>query len=151
MKNSRLIALASIVTCLSTELFAGANVQLVAKDVSKVTYFDRASSHPEYVELLIRGSISQTDAAVDGLPSPLPQTIRLLVKKAESESLLNTCKDIALTAKTSKGVFIAEIFLNNPDNLVKMIEGGMAESQFNAFVIRADDLGLQSVGCSLGQ
>jgi hypothetical protein len=77
MKSIVFLTISSLL--ISAELFAGANVQLHATDISQVTFYDRASNHPEYAELRVRGEIRQFDAVVNGLPSPLPQTIRLLV------------------------------------------------------------------------
>jgi len=55
---------------------------------------------------------------------------------------------MALAAKVENGKFILDLFLNYPDQLVSTIEGGMADSRFNTFVIRSDNHALQYIGCS---
>lgn len=134
----------------STFAMAGGNVQLTVSAINQLKYSDRASNHPTYTEVSVWGTTGTSDAVVAGLPNPLPRTIRLLFKTNDITQLtsLKACLDSAQRAKaTTRGSFTVHLFMDEPNRLVRKIEGGATSSANNQFVIRADDSDFSSIGC----
>ncbi|MGK5088271.1 hypothetical protein WDW86_11995 [Bdellovibrionota bacterium FG-2] len=132
--------------------FAASNVQLIVSKVSAVHFVDRALNHATYMETTLAGTVTQSDSVVAGLPTPLPQTVRLLFRPANAldSNLFKSCEKMALLAKNDQTLtLIVHLFMDTPNNLPNKIEGGMSDSQFNQFVITADDTEISSIRCSL--
>ena len=146
MKLKVLSAIALFVTCLSTQVLASGNIQLIVQDLSKISY---GSLERKYWVLNVSGNLSQSDAFVKDLPSPLPQNISLIAENETQRELLKICTEMAMTAKKEKGIFYVEIRMNDPQNLLKKIMGGMRESQFNTFFLDFNDEDFGSIVCSI--
>lgn len=145
----RIFILIGLFLSLSGTVFAGANVKLNVSDITNVKFSDRASNHPSYFEIKVRGKVTRSDASVDGLPDPLPQSIRLLFKITDSIHVLTyqACISSIKISQSKNKSFTVNLFMGDPNNLVEKIEGGMSDSQFNQFVIKADDNDFSTIGC----
>lgn len=131
-------------------VFAGGNVALYT-NLENIKFQNKASNHSNYFELQFRGTTSQSDAVVNGLPAQLPQTIRILFSpKSELDKIsFNSCHQLAIKARQLNKQLRIDLFMENPDKLVDKIEGGMTDTRFNQFVIKTNDEDIESIGCEI--